>query len=307
MIEYDEKRWLLETGDIVERDCGEVVCNLIPFYAVLWAWFIGNDGNCSSYPIQGIETLVPNRRKNFEHYYERLCAAHYTLFNHVFSANSKIEKGVEIQKRTRDGLVHATFLENLEEFYFHYGVVMVQIERLWAIVYEKNPDMRDLRICVKEELMSIFGEGSEQLKLHGKVTEIIDVARNDTEHYSRQAIYYNEVKKQYFKKTPRKKGESWSETQTRTGDHEPVIKIMRSDFKEILDLINCSYPKLIEQLEFFFSSFKVQSTAKERFENSRKTASANISSTSVQTRPLITSTATYPSKSQNASGDSRIE
>lgn len=318
-LEDDAIEWLKARGDIVERDCASTVCALIPLYALLWANFIGNDnGQAKSYPLLGLELLKADERAKAEKDFEKFGAAHYTLFNHVYSANSKIKKAQEIQARPRDGLVHAAFLENLEEFYFHYGVILTQFERAWAVVLKKDPDSRGLRTEIQNELSNIFGENSDELKQFKLIKEILEVTRHDVEHYSRSATYYDKESEQYFVKTPRKKGEAWSENQGRTGQYQPAIEVLKEDFESIIKLLNLSYPKLMATLASFLSSLALKTSAADQFlvfqqqkatyfsEYGEPSCSAVIVTSSNcvsgQSRPLGTATAVYP-PADNASGD----
>lgn len=312
-------KWLIASGDIVERDCASTVCTLIPLYALLWANFIGNEnGEAKSYPLVGLERLKLEEQTKAVKDFEKFSAAHYTLFNHVYSANSKISEARNIQGRPRSGLVHAAFLENLEEFYFHYGVILTQFERAWAVVLKKDPDSRGLRTEIQNELNNIFGENSDELKQFKLVKEILEVTRHDVEHYSRSATYYDKESGQYFVKTPRKKGEVWSKNQGRTGQYQPVVEVLNTDFEALIKLINMCYPKLIETLSSFLSNLGLKASAADRFqafqqketdyilEYSEPSCSAIIVTSSDcssgQSRPLDTATVVYP-PANNASGD----
>lgn len=59
-IQQDAWRYLKECGDLVEQDLADVVCPLIPSYAVLWARFIGNQGTriASAYPLLSLDQLA---------------------------------------------------------------------------------------------------------------------------------------------------------------------------------------------------------------------------------------------------------
>ena len=235
----------------------------------------------------------------------------------MFSGSSCIKDAGEIQKKERSGRVHAAFLENLEHFYFHYGVIMTQFERCWAIVaVKKDPDqsLLELRNEVKKNLITTFGRESKHLDAYNKVREILKV-RNHIEHYSRRAIEYDKNSKEYWIKAPFVKGETWSQTQNRLGTHVLVIKTMEEDLKDLVDFLNFIYPKMIECLDVFFKREGIASTAEagfEAFKNGQEayaekyglpSLSAVIESSrsvSGQRVPLGTATAVYP---RNASGD----
>ncbi len=311
--------WLVSTGDIVEIDHGATVCGFLPGYAELWAKYIGNhEGKAVHYPFTGLEKLTPEKKESFLLNYEKFCSAHYTLFNHVFSGSSRIKDAEEIQKKERSGHVHAAFLENLEHFYFHYGVVMTQFERCWAIVSVKeDPDELHLKLrrTVQENLIVTFGAKSKQIDAYDKVIEILKV-RNHIEHYSRRAIEYDKESKEYWIKAPFVKGETWSQTQNRQGTHVLVINTMRDDLASLVNFLNFIYPKMIECLDNFFASDGIKSAAEAAFESFKRDEQASYVKkygepslsaviepshrASGQGVPLGTATAVY---SKNASGD----
>ncbi len=200
-IEEEALKWLKQTGDIVERECADTVCSLIPNYAVLWAKFIGNDqGKAEPYFLYGIDSLDEEQERILSAGYEKFCAAHYTLFNHIYSASRKICISQETETKPRNGLTHAIYFEALEEFFFHFGVALTQLERMWAIILEKDSDKHSLRSDIKSELIRIFGEGSPELTKYQNVIQVLEATRHHVEHHSRSAIYYDKELKNILSK-----------------------------------------------------------------------------------------------------------
>src|SRR3989338_2196926 len=124
-IQQDAWHYLKGYGDLVEQDLADIVCPLIPMYAVLWARFIGNQGAriASAYPLLGLDRLGDEGlRRDIEERFEVVSASHYTLFTHVYSAQRKLTeaKTLELACAPRTGLGHANYFDASEELYFHF-------------------------------------------------------------------------------------------------------------------------------------------------------------------------------------------
>ncbi|GEM_PF-6509164 len=297
--------WLKDKGDNVEQACAGEVCALIPEYAVLWARFIGNTGPAERYPLEGLDKLSAKARAKIEKSYDGFCAAHYTLFNHVHSCQRKIQKAEHEELQPRTGLTHFAFMEAMEEFYFHFGIIVTQWERLWACMLALNPNHKYLRAKIRQLFTRLFGAESPQAKVYQQVLKtIVGAVRNTVEHYPRTVIFFDPNLKKLFVLWPRIKAETWQQTRNRPGtDFIPAVETMRRDLDDVVTLIRATHPKLIELLEAYLKKRGLRALAEDAFEagddypvHGLPSCSANISSSqsSTNARPLNTGSAVYP-------------
>jgi hypothetical protein len=277
--------WLKANGDSIERLCADEVCALIPQYALLWARFIGNTGEARRYPLSGLEGLAHETRKAVEVAFDGLCASHYTIFNHVRSCQNKLRTAQDEEDKPYTGLTHAAFMEAMEEFYFHYGIIVTQWERIWAALLGIDPNDSRLRQKVWDLLKGInFDNNGWARGMHYTVLEIIDDCRNSVEHYPRTAMLRDEDAKRLMVRVPRKKGELLQEVVKRDGRDVLAVEMMKLDFEVLKSLLDSTYPKLIEHIETFLTKHNLQAMAQDAFncgalnrmETGRLSLSANV-------------------------------
>lgn len=295
--------YLKESGDLVEQDLADIVCPLIPSYAVLWARFIGNQGAriASAYPLLGMDRLGDEGlRRDIEERFEVVCASHYTMFTHVYSAQKKLAqaKTLELSGAPRTGFGHADYFEVLEEFYFHFGIVLTQLERIWAAIDGLDPDDRELRKQVALKFNVQFTEAAWRVQ-RTELYDILDNTRNAIEHYARAGIMIDQAQNRYFVKLPRDKEERWSKYRQREGQEAPATEVMEHDFTQLLAFVKLCYPILIEKLMTFLTTHGLQASAEAAFHEWRANRTAR------DTEPLPSLSADT-SSSRSSSGTGKI-
>ncbi len=246
------REFLKSQGDAVEKVLADAVCPLIPDYAVFWARFIGavaRDGHIEPRPITGLEEMGTKDRLDVEQVLDAIRSSHYTLFAHVYSGQKKLQYITSQDGQPFEGQRHADYVEAVEEFYFHFGIILTQLERMLAVFSGIRLDAENLRGQVRPILEQSLQSDQVAAVIRYVYDDALKNVRHSVEHYARSPITFEEKSKRYMVLLPRKKGESWPAYQSRlqpdSGDMVLVSELVRKDFENLLALVNASYPKVM--------------------------------------------------------------